>query len=107
MREVDFVFHTLESSGVRNNESAWNYLRGLAYEHTPMQPVVKKRLRSFVEDNKSNIYAMSLLADLLVLDNSAGSSEEAQGYYSLLCALDNIREKFWQRKLFETQIAES
>lgn len=106
VEEVDFVFRTLESSGVKNNESAWNYMRGLAFEHPQMQDTIRTRLQAFLEDHKSNIYAMSLIADLLSLEGSPEALGGAKGHYSLLCALDAIREKFWLRKISEIEARE-
>ena len=105
--EIDFVFETLETSGVKSNESAWNYLRGIAVEHEQTQGAVQSRLRSFLEEHKSNVFAISLLADLLVMEGSSVALEEARGHFSLLCALDAVREKFWLRKIQETEAASS
>lgn len=102
-QEINFVFETVETSGVKNNESAWNYLRGIAIEHEVMQSVVQSRLRKFLEEQKSNVFAMSLLADLSAMDGSAAALDEAKGHYSLLCALDPVREKFWMRKIQEVE----
>ena len=63
-------------------------------------------LQAFLEDHKSNIYAMSLIADLLSLEGSPEALGGAKGHYSLLCALDAIREKFWLRKISEIEARE-
>ena len=105
--EVSFVFDTIQKTGVKNNESAWNYLRGLVLEHPVIQAAVLVKLRTFLGEeegcNSGNVYAIGLLADLLVAAGSPSTVREASGHFTLLSTLDPIRSKFWLRKTSEVE----
>ena len=103
--EIDYCFGTMDTSGVKSNESAWNYLRGLAFEHTITQPVVLKCVQDFVDGNSGCVYALSLLADLHMATASVQSMQEACGIFTLLATLDPVRAKAWDRRATEAEVS--
>jgi hypothetical protein len=62
-REAGFVAASLSS--VSLNESAWNYLRGLARAHPELLPEAKQlAIDAVAASGSSNSFAVALLADL-------------------------------------------
>ena len=95
--ELNFCMETMENTGVKTNESAWNYIRGLAFEHPSIQPTVLSRVQEFYENNTECVFAISLLADLYIADpyRSLQGIQESCALFALLVTLDPIRAKAW------------
>ena len=96
--EINFCFGVIDTSGVKSNESVWNYLRGLAFEHPSIQVAVLNQVQEFIEDNSACVYAVSLLADLHMASGTVQDIQEACGLFSLLVSLDPLRAKAWVRR---------
>lgn len=102
--EVEYAFTNLE--GVQLNESAWNYIRGLARQHPELKSLVKDRCKTMLAVSTSeNPFLMSLYADLCEWEGTKESFEEAQGYFVRLKDADQIRAKHWGRRAEKAAMA--
>lgn len=62
-REMDFCFSSLDK--LKQNESAWNYLRGLEQYHPALkQPISRKCEEIVTTSDMPNVFALSFLSDL-------------------------------------------
>jgi len=99
-REVEFTISALEK--VVENESAWNYLRGLTRHH---RGDVSKRIIEWCSDTlpmqPKNAFLHCLLADLLEEEGSCESLQRARTLFQNLSILDPIRAKAWKRKCLQ------
>lgn len=116
-REVSFAFEHI--SLVQQNESAWNYLRGLVEQHADLGCVnrVKEWCEALVSAGRGhrettgvsergsekggtveNVYALSLLGDICEREGTDGSREEAGRLFERLMVADEIRVKAWSRR---------
>mmetsp|Transcript_957 Transcript_957/g.1058 ORF Transcript_957/g.1058 Transcript_957/m.1058 type:complete len:306 (+) Transcript_957:129-1046(+) len=101
-REVLYTFKSIDTC--INNESSWNYLRGLSKYHPELVNQIKAKCLQFdindsdILKNKESPFALSLLADLREVEGSLESYKHAEKLYSRLCDIDRIRIKYWTRK---------
>ena len=96
--ELDFTIAMLRR--LTNNESAWNYLRGIANTYPGVRVDIRNKCDKLVSETEggSNALAISLLADLWEMDGSKSSLETAVGLFTLLMGIDKIRQKSWIRR---------
>lgn len=96
--EISYAWNALHR--VKNNESAWNYLRGLAIKHSFLQKKVQQTCDKFIaEGGGGNPLALSLLADLCEMEKTPEGREKAIGCFSLLMDIDKVRSKSWRARL--------
>jgi len=95
--EIAFAWNALQK--VRNNESAWNYLRGWAMACPALQQSVRERCEELMAGTEGgNALAVGLCADLWELEGSVAGREKAAGCFALLMDLDKIRAKSWRAR---------
>jgi len=102
--EIDYVFNAIEKAP--DNESPWNYLKGICNNH---KDVCSSVLDTLLEYENPNHFCHELIAFLTVMltkDGSVCVSDEkkvklfrdAGSIYQQLALRDGIRAKFWQKK---------
>jgi protein farnesyltransferase/geranylgeranyltransferase type-1 subunit alpha len=96
--EIGFAFTSLNK--VKNNESAWNYLKGLANKYPEVRALIRGRCDEMVSTSEGgNPFAVALLAELWELEGSCQGLETAVGLFTLLIDIDKIREKSWRKRI--------
>jgi protein farnesyltransferase/geranylgeranyltransferase type-1 subunit alpha len=104
IREIAYTLNKI--SKVKGNESAWNYLRGIANAYPNMQNSICIEVNKLVSSTENgNVLAISLLADLLEMEGSKSNLETAIGFFTLLADIDKIREKSWMRRIKECRLS--
>ena len=114
-RELGFAFAAI--GRVSKNESAWNYVRGLARFHPESVPQIRAKCIEFDTTAPSssssngnadrdqrrsktgNPHALGLLGDLREAEGSAESLAHAAVLFAALQAVDAIRVKYWTRRV--------
>jgi protein farnesyltransferase/geranylgeranyltransferase type-1 subunit alpha len=93
--ELAFVWKALQVA--KNNESAWNYLRGLAFAHLDYRGRIREMCDEMVSSSEgSNPLALGLCADLWEKEGSSAGKDKAAGYFALLINIDPMRTKVWR-----------
>lgn len=92
--EIAFTWKALQT--VKNNESAWNYLRGWAFSHSELQGRIRDLCDTMVATEGGNPLAAALCADLWEIEGSPVGREKASGCFALLINIDPIRAKAWR-----------
>ena len=118
-RELDFALAAIDR--VSKNESAWNYVRGLARYHPESLPRIRAKCAEFDitvpssshgsnadrdrrRSKTGNPHALSLLADLREAEGSAESLAHAAALFAALQTADAIRLKFWTQRADTIQL---
>lgn len=106
-REIEFSFGQIALAP--DNESAWNYLRGLALSPSSFTvdmavlQELKERLvflcQSFDESKGNTRHLYSLTADICERIGAVSDVEFATTLFVRLCGLDAIRTKYWQLRM--------
>lgn len=95
--EIAFSWGALQK--VKNNESAWNYLRGWAMACPSLRQGILERCEGMIAGTEAgNPLAVGLSADLWELEGSAAGREKAAGCFALLLDIDKIRTKSWRAR---------
>ena len=104
--EVDYAFAAIAKAP--NNESAWNYLRGLHHYHpTETKGSIEARLLSMHEQVRAQepqgnsrlgecVHFLAFVAEVL---EKTGALQGARQLLLSLCALDTVRMKVYERDL--------
>jgi protein farnesyltransferase/geranylgeranyltransferase type-1 subunit alpha len=97
-RELEYSMQSILL--VANNESSWNYLRGLARFHPELQGDISKRVEKLLTSagEEDNTFALSLLAELREKERTVNSLLEAEHLVTKLISCDAIRAKSWIRR---------
>lgn len=109
--EIKYVFQNIEKAS--NNESVWNYLRGLYYQYNTVFPSkcaeIENRLIEMLHKEKESAILPTLLliefvADIKSERQTKVALEDALGLYAQLEAFDMVRAKYWQTKFEEVKV---
>eukprot|EP01080_Neovahlkampfia_damariscottae_P006379 gene6379-10386_t len=104
-KEIDFGFTFLSKSP--NNESAWNYVKGMAiYQLDDVSNTIshlKQKTTELLKKASVSIFANSTLAYCLERENTKESQEESISLYQKLMKMDEFRVKYWEFKIKQTE----
>lgn len=97
-REIKFTISSILK--VKDNESAWNYLRGLARHHRgDVANRIQKWCIETLPTQPKNPFIVCLLADLLEEEGSLQSLQSSLALLQDLVQLDPLRAKAWNRRI--------
>jgi protein farnesyltransferase/geranylgeranyltransferase type-1 subunit alpha len=105
LKEVDFVFHQI--SVARDNESAWNYLRGLYFSNLYSSVINSIKFEELLarltalyqqydDSNGNSRLLYSLIVDVCDRLGGAENIEFAEALLQKLEVIDVIRIKYWR-----------
>eukprot|EP01112_Ceratiomyxa_fruticulosa_P011481 TRINITY_DN3113_c0_g1_i1.p1 TRINITY_DN3113_c0_g1~~TRINITY_DN3113_c0_g1_i1.p1 ORF type:complete len:325 (-),score=72.70 TRINITY_DN3113_c0_g1_i1:223-1197(-) len=94
-REIDYAFSFIKKSP--NNQSPWNYLRGLFGANVPFSafPIVKSTSLEIKDKFPVCGHVLSLLIDIYEEENNPEDLKLAQGFCRELATLDFVHKKYW------------
>jgi len=95
-REIDYCFSYIKKSP--NNQSPWNYIRGLFDPKTPFSafPILKSTCLEMKDKYVACPHVYALLIDILEEENNPDNLETARAYCKELAnSTDFIHKKYW------------
>lgn len=101
-KEIDFGFTYISKSP--NNESAWNYVRGLAFHHTNSLDLVKylsSLTESLLKRASINVFGNATLVKCFETLGGKENLSNAITTCKSLEQLDGIRQRYWAFKALE------
>jgi len=108
--EKEIVFTLNKLNKALNNESGWNYLRGILRQHgLNSNETVKARMEEWRSENIKSPQFLAFVVDMLIeqleigVEEASSKFEEIENICDDLIKVDTVRRKYWEYVVEKTK----